>query len=177
MKKTLMITSFIVMVCLLMVFPNAARAQAGFESITGVAFDRALPTDFYLEGNHIPVQKRNAAMLKNAKGARLLVALLDTTGYSSQVQQKYAGMLITETKVSVCGIAVGVGSYGFGLERPAPTSSADAPFRIYDQAGEKIGECASKKDDSIKQPTPLAVTTAKGGPARLYLGKYVIEIK
>ena len=93
----------------------------------------------------------------------MVVGLIDTAGYSSQIKQKYAGMLITETSISVCGTALGVGSYGFGLDRPAATSNADATFKIYNQAGEKLGECAAKKDDSIKQPKPLAVTTAKVG--------------
>jgi hypothetical protein len=177
MKKTLIVFGFTVMVCLLAAWPNSARAQGGFELVTGDAFNRAVPADFYLEGNRIPVDKRNAVLLKNDKGARVVLGIIDTTGYSSQIKQKYTGMLITETKIEVCGNALGVGSYGFGLERPAPTSNADAPFKIYNQAGEKVGECATKKDDSVKQPRPLAVTTAKGGPAKLYLGKYVIEIK
>ncbi|MGA2988175.1 MAG: hypothetical protein ABSG32_30725 [Terriglobia bacterium] len=176
MKKTLMVIGFIVMVCLLAVWPNSARAQGGFEAVTGDAFTRAVPGDFYLEGNRIPVDKRNAALLKNAKGARVVVALILTAGYSSQIKQKYIGMLITETNISVCGNAVGVGSYGFGLERPAATSNADAPFRIYNQAGEKVGECAAKKDNSVKQPKPLTVTTGISGPTKLYLGRYVIEI-
>ena len=177
MRKTMMVLGFTVIVCLLAAWPNSARAQGGFEPVTADAFNRAVPTDFYLEGNHIPVEKRNAAVLKNAQGARVVLALVDTTGYTSQIQQKYAGMLITETKISVCGNALGVGSYGFGLERPAGAGTADAPFRIYNQAGEKVGECTAKKDDSVKQPKPLATTTAKGGPTKLYLGKYVIEIK
>lgn len=178
MKRILIVICSTVMVCLLAAWPNTARAQGGFEPVAGDAFNRAVPADFYLEGNHIPVEKRNAAVLRNAKGARLVLALLDTSGYSSQIQQKYMGMLITETKVSVCGNTVGVGSYGFGMERPAAaTSNAAAPFRIYDQAGQKIGECAAKKDDSVKQPKPLAVTTAEAGKAKLYLGKYVVEIK
>jgi hypothetical protein len=177
MKKTITFVGFSVMVYVLAAWPNAARAQGGFEPVNADAFNRAVPTDFYLEGNHIPVAKRNAAVLKNAKEAQVVLALLDTTGYSSQIQQKYAGMLITETKISVCGNALGVGSYGFGLERPASASTADAPFRIYNQAGEKVGECTAKRDDSVKQPKPLATTTAKGAPAKLYLGKYAIEIK
>ncbi|MGD0220787.1 MAG: hypothetical protein ABSF71_00505 [Terriglobia bacterium] len=177
MKKTLLVIGFIAMACLLAVWPNTARAQGGYEAVTGDAFTRAVPADFYLEGNRIPVEKRNAALLKNPAGARLVLGLIDTTGYSSQIKQKYTGMLITETKISVCGNAIGVGSYGFGLERPAATSNADAPFRLYNQAGEKVGECAAKKDDSVKEPKPLTVATPKGGPAKLYLGKYVIEIK
>jgi hypothetical protein len=178
MKKTLMSIGCTLVVCLLAVWPNTARAQGGFELVTGEAFTRAVPADFYLEGNRIPVEKpRNAALLKTPKGARVVVALLDTTGYSSQIQQKYQGMLITEGKISVCGNALAVGSYGFGLERPAAPSDADAPFKIYNQAGEKVGECAAKKDDSIQQPKPMAVTTAKGAPAKLFLGKYAVEIK
>ena len=177
MNKALMGIGFSVMVCLLAVWPNPARAQGGFEAVTGDAFVRAVPGDFYLEGNRIPVEKRNATLLKNAKGARVVVGLIDTSGYSSQIKQKYMGMLITETKISVCGTALGVGSYGFGLDRPPATSNADATFKLYNQAGEKVGECAAKRDDSVKQPKPLAVVTAKGEPAKLELGKYVIEIK
>ena len=177
MKKYLMGIGFSVMVCLLSVWPSIAVAQDGFESVTGDAFVKAVPGDFYLEGNRIPVEKRNAVLLKNAKGSRLGVGLIDTSGYSSQIKQKYTGMLITETKISVCGNSLGVGSYGFGLDRPAATSNADASFKIYNQAGEKLGACAAKKDDSVEQPKPLSVTADKAGPAKLYLGKYAIEIK
>ena len=177
MKKTLLVIGCIQLLCLLSVWPSTARAQGGFEVVTGDAFDRAVPADFYLEGNHIPVEKRNSAVLKNAKGARIVLGLIDTTGYSSQIQQKYMGMLITETRISVCGNPIGVGSYGLGMERPAATSNADATFRIYNQAGEKVGGCAAKKDGSTGQPKPLAVTAAKGEPAEVSFGKYVVEIK
>jgi methionine-rich copper-binding protein CopC len=177
MKNKLIVAGFIVMACLLTVCADAARAQAGFQPVSADAFNKAVPADFYLEANRIPVEKRNAAVLSNAAGKQVIVGLLDTTGYSSQIKEKYQGMLITETKFTVCGSALGVGSYGFGLERPAATSNADATFRVYDQAGEKLAECSAKKDDSIKQPRPLAVATAKGGPAKLELGKYVVEIK
>lgn len=155
---------------------NEARAQGTFELITGKAFDSALPKDFYLEGNAIPTQKRNAAMLKTPAGARSVLALVDTTGYSSQIKQKYMGMLITEGKLSVCGISVSAGSYGFGLERPAAPSNADAKFFLYNQAGEKVGECSAKKDTSIKQPSPLKVVVGKGGTAMLELTRYVVEL-
>jgi len=137
MKKTSMIIGSIAMVCLLAAWPNPARAQGGFELVTGDAFTRAVPGDFYLEGNRIPVEKRNAALLKNPKGARVVLGLIDTTGYSSQIQQKYMGMLITETKISVCGNALGVGSYGLGLERPAATSGADSKGSIAKKANRK----------------------------------------
>ena len=108
MKKVLMGIGMGVMVCLLMAWPGAAYAQGGFETVTGEAFTKAVPGDFYLEGNRIPVEKRNAALLKNTKGARVVVGLIDTAGYSSQIKQKYVGMMITETKIAVCGNAIGI---------------------------------------------------------------------
>lgn len=158
-------------------WPGDVRAQGAFEHITGTAFEKALPKDFYLEGNRIPTEARNAALLKTPQGARVVVALIDTTGYSSQIKQKYIGMLITEGKLSVCGIAVAVGSYGFGLDKPAGTSNADARFFLYNQAGQKVGECSAKKDEKLKQPTPLSVAVGKGEPARLYLNRYELPLK
>ncbi len=177
MKRIPLVVGFIVMACLAAIWPGTVRAQGGFEVVTGQAVVRAVPNDFYLEGNRIPVEKRDAVLLKNAHGARLVVANINTAGYSSQIKQKYTGMVITETKISVCGADLGVGSYGFGLDRPAPPSTADATFRIYNQAGEKLGECAAKHDENIKQPTPLTVNATKDGPVKIALGKYVIEIK
>lgn len=164
-------------VAILVLGPDRVCAQGAFELVTGKAFDSAMPKDFYLEGNAIPTQKRNAALLKTPAGARVLFALIDTTGYSSQIQQKYEGMVISEGKFSLCGVMVGVGSYGFGRTKPAATSNEDAKFFLYNQAGEKIGECAAKKDAQIKQPNPLHVVVGKGQPARLYLGRYWLELK
>jgi hypothetical protein len=172
-----MAIGFSLMVCVLAVWPGTARAQGGYESVTGTAFVKAVPADFYLEGNRIPVQNRNTVLLKNAKGVRVVVGLIDTTGYSSQIKAKYIGFVITETSITIGGTKLGVGSYGFGLDRPAASSNDPATFKIYNQAGEKLGESAAKKDDSIKQPKPLAVATDKSGPAKILLGKYVVELQ
>jgi hypothetical protein len=156
---------------ILMGMPKGALAQGAFEQMTGKAFESAIPNDFYLEGNRIPVEKRNAALLKTPAGARLVLALIDTTGYSSQIQQKYIGMVITEGSVSVCSVPLSVGSYGFGLEKPA------GKFFLYNQAGEKVGDCGAKKDSTVKQPKPLNIVLSKEAGARLYLGRYFLELK
>jgi len=151
-----------------------ARAQGGYEVVKGKAFDSAVPKDFYLEGNAIPTEKRNAVLLKTKEGKRVVLALIDTTGYSSQIRQKYIGMVIAEGTFSVCGQQVTVGSYGFGLDKPAPPSDADATFHLYNQAGDKLFDCAAKKDTAAKQAVPLQVTTTGG--AKLMLGKYWLDL-
>jgi hypothetical protein len=164
-------------IAVLIGMPGGACAQGVFQQISGKAFESAIPNDFYLEGNNIPVEKRNAALLKTPAGARLVLALIDTTGYSSQIRQKYSGMAITEGKVSLCSVPLSVGSYGFGLEKPAAPSSEDAKFFLYNQAGEKVGECGAKKDSAVKQPKPLNIALSKEAGARLYLGRYFLELK
>lgn len=153
---------------------TSTRAQGGFEIVKGKAFDSAMPKDFYLEGNAIPTEKRNAVMLKTPAGKRAVLALIDTTGYSSQIKQKYIGMVIAEGAFSMCGQQVTIGSYGFGLDKPASASDADATFHLYNQAGDKLFDCAAKKDTTAKQAQPLQVTTSGG--TKLFLGKYYLDL-
>lgn len=176
MKRATIITTLLFILGAVVASPNSARAQGSFESVMGKAFDSAMPKDFYLEGNAIPTEKRNAAMLKTPGGARVLLALIDTTGYSSQIKQKYIGMVITEGKISVCGTSVEVGSYGFGLDKPAATSKDDAKFHLYNQAGSEVASCAAPLDSALKVAKPLQVNVTKGGPAALDLGRYKVEI-
>ncbi len=155
----------------------AARSQATFEQVSGKAFDSAVPKDFYLEGNAIPTEKRNAALLKTPAGARVLFALIDTSGYSSEVRKKYIGMAIAEGQVSICGNSLSVGSYGFGLDKPSPGSDLNAKFLLYNQAGQKVAECAAEKVSQLKQPRPLQVVVEMADSARLYLGRYGLELR
>ncbi len=153
----------------------AAPAQAQVTKLEGKAFDSGYVRDFYLEGNSIPTQKRNTVILKGADGKHLVFSLLDTTGYSAEIQQKYAGMIIVERKVTVGGASVGTGAYGFGLQKPTP---AEGPGKlvVYDVAGGKVAETATQYDAKLAQPVPLQVTTA-GGQTKLYLGRYWVEVK
>jgi hypothetical protein len=153
-----------------------AAAQRAFQMVTGKELDKAFIKDFYLEGNSIPVERRNFVMV-TAGGSRVLAGLLDTTGYSSQIRQKYIGMLITETDLSVCGKNVHVGSFGMGIDRPGESSQKDATFFLYNQAGEKVLECSSKHDAQIATPRPLQILLAQGVPARLYLGRFWVVLK
>jgi hypothetical protein len=177
MRKALIGICLLLVVGALAVAPQSAKAQGSFEPVTGKAFDSAFPKDFYLEGNAIPTEKRNASMVKTPAGARLIFAIIDTAGYSSQIKQKYLGMVINEGQISVCGTSVGVGSYGFGLDRPAAGSKDDAKFHLYNQAGAEVASCAAPLDSTVKVAKPLQVTVSKGGPATLELGKYKVEIK
>ncbi len=146
-----------------------AHAQVKLE---GKAFDSAYVKDFYLEGNAIPTQKRNTVILKAADGTRLVFGLLDTSGYSAEIQQKYAGMLIVERKVMVGGVAVGTGAYGFGLQKPTTPPEGAGKLIVYDVSGAKVGETVAQYDAALPQPVPLQVVGGK-----LYVGRHWVEVK
>jgi hypothetical protein len=162
---------------LLLIWPAALHPQAGFQVVTGKAFESAVPKDFYLEGNAIPVEKRNTVLLNTSSGARVLVGLIDTAGYSSQIQQKYIGMLIAEAPIAACSIDLPVGSYGFGLQKPASQGQGTANFLVYDQAGKQLGSCSAQADEGLKQPRPLQVTKGSDATTALCLGRYCVALR
>jgi len=169
MKKVLWSGALVLGVAALLAVASApAQAQ---EKVEGKAFDAAVVKDFYLEGNAIPVQKRNTVVAKGADGKRMVFGLLDTTGYSAEIQAKYAGMLIVERPVTVGGAAGGTGAYGFGIVKGTP---AEGPGKliIYDVGGTKVGEATAQWDAALAQPVPLQFV--KG---RLYVGRHWVEIK
>jgi hypothetical protein len=166
-------------ICLLLCLALAVPAfgQQKFELITGKAFDGALPTNFYLEGNAIPTQKINAVMIKTPAGARALFSLIDTSGYASNIVTKYVGMIITEGDLNLCGKKIAVGSYGFGWSKPAAGADQPGKFSLYDQAGKPVADCATPRDAKIEHPKPLQVVVAPEGSARLYDGRHYIDLK
>ena len=152
--------------------PRTVLAQGGFEVVTGKAAENAVPNDFYLEGSRIPTQKRNSVLVKTPAGARVVIGLIDTKGYSSNIVEKYEGMIISEGHFTLCGQKIGIGSFGFGNTKPMATSNEDMKLMVYDQAGNKLAECAGKKDANLAQASPLQVSNGK-----LYLGRHAFDLK
>jgi hypothetical protein len=153
----------------------AVEAQGQFQVQTGQVFDQAVPGHFYLEGQAIPAQKRNASLVKGPNG-RSLFALLDTSGYGADITEKYHAMMITEGRLSVCGQNVEIGSYGIGL-KTTPGAEGPGTFFLYNQAGGKVFECEARRDANLAQPRPLQVVTGQNGGARLYIGRHFVELK
>ena len=53
--------------------------------------------------------------VRTAAGKFTFAALVDASGYSTAIQQKYQGMLITESKLNIGGSELLPGAYGFGF--------------------------------------------------------------
>jgi hypothetical protein len=91
---------------------------------------------------------------------------VDTSGYSTAIQEKYQGFLITETKLSFDGATLDPGQYGFGFK--------DGKFTVMNVAATDMFSIASQNDDQLKHPVPLKLEQ-DGDAFRLYAGrKYVV---
>jgi hypothetical protein len=99
----------------------------------------------------------------------MMAALVDASGYSTAIQQKYQGMLITEAKLNIGGSDLGPGQYGFGF-------TADGKFVVMDVANTDVLSTASSSDPALQHAVPLKLVQ-DGDHYKLYAGKKSVSIK
>ncbi len=146
----------------------ALVAQAGAQILTGEQAKKIAPSTYYFAGQSAAVQARNTAGFKNSAGKVVLAGLVDTSGYSTAIQEKYQGFLITETKLSFDGATLEPGEYGFGFK--------EGKFIVMNVASTDIFSIASQSDDQLKHPVPLKFEK-DGAGYRLYAGKKYVVVK
>ena len=127
-----------------------------------------VPADFFFRGQKAPTQLRNSAGFQRADGKVTLASLVDVSGYSTALQQKYQGMLITESKLNIGESALAPGEYGFGF-------AADK-FVVMNVAGEDALSISYQTDTEMKRPVPLKLVE-DGAGYRLYAGKKWVALK
>ena len=90
-------------VALVMLASGWSAQQASKHVLSSDELKKAVPAEYFFRGQKAPVQLRNAVGFQLADGKMMLAALVDASGYSTAIQQKYQGMLITETKLNIGG--------------------------------------------------------------------------
>ena len=152
----------------LVVLATIALGQAGAQILTGDQVKKAAPSSYFFGGQSASVQVRNTAGLKNSAGKLVLAGLVDTSGYSTAIAEKYQGFLITETKLSFDGATLEAGAYGFGFK--------DGKFVVMNVASMDLFSIASQNDDQVKHPVPLKLEK-DGSSYRLYAGRKYVVVK
>jgi hypothetical protein len=120
------------------------------------------PASYYYAGHAASVQLRNTAGIRTHDGKNILAGMVDTSGYSTAIAQKYQGFFITETKIQIEGNEVVPGEYGFGFMNDR--------FILTNVGADDVLNVPSKTDDQMKRPVPLKITEENGG-YRLYAGR------
>jgi len=130
---------------------------------------KAVPTEYYFRGQKAPVQLRNAVGFQLADTKMMLAALVDASGYSTAMQEKYQGLLITESKLNIGGSSLPAGQYGFGF-------TADGKFNVMDVANNDVLSASYQTDQELKRPVPLKLVE-DGDGYKLYGGRKWVAIK
>jgi hypothetical protein len=132
---------------------------------------KLLPEMVFFRGQTAPVQQRNSGGVRFADGFFFLVGLVDNSGYSSGIREKYQGYLITEVPVEAGGHSLKPGAYGFGF-------LDGNKFVVMDLGANDVLNGASAKDAEMKRPVPLQIVAAKdAGKYRLYHGREYVEFQ
>jgi hypothetical protein len=130
---------------------------------------KAVPEEYFFRGQKAPTQVRNSAGFQLADGKMTLAALVDASGYSTAIQQKYQGLLISEAKLNIGGATLAPGQYGFGF-------TADGKFVVMDVANEDVLSAPYQTDAALPRAVPLKMVE-DGNAYKLYAGKKWVEIE
>lgn len=124
-----------------------------------------LPATVFFHGQTAPIQLRNSGGIRFPDGTYALFALVDSSGYSSSIREKYQAYLLTEVPLDIDGHHLAPGAYGCGFINPNS-------FVIMDIGGHDLFTAHASRDASLHRPTPLQVQ-AGDAPShyRLYSGR------
>ena len=131
-----------------------------------------LPATVFIDGENVPTQQRNAAIVALPNGKVFLASLIDTAGYSSAYQEKYSGILLSQTGFTLGSKSFDAGAYAFGRKKDGD----NVTLLVYNLGGDQLVEIATPKQENLRPVKPLQIVVADDGSARLYLGPYYVAL-
>lgn len=154
---------------------NAPAAQNGSDAqvkiLTPEDLARIMPGVVFFRGQSASVQMRNAYGVRFSDGTLLMAALVDASGYSSGIKQKYQGYLLSEHDITVNGRTLVAGAYGFGF-------IANNRFIVMDIGAHDLLNVADQTDAGMRRPRPLSIEAGQHpGSYRLYEGRKFISLR
>jgi hypothetical protein len=146
--------------------PAAVMAQSG-TVLKPADTEKLLPDKVYYKGLSATTQLRNSGGIKFSDGYYVVATLVDTSGYSSDVQAKYQAYFVAEVPINIGGHPLPAGVYGIGF--------VGEKLIVTDVGAHDLFTVPTVPDDAIKRPMPLQVLSDPSGGFRLYeLRHYVV---
>jgi hypothetical protein len=145
-----------------------AQLKTNFEVLTGTELAAIMPKGFYFAGLSAETQMRNSAAAKIGENRFILAGLVDTSGYSTDIQGVYEGFFITDSPIRFGSRTLGTGAYGFGF-------SDSGKVNVFDLSSRQILSVSTSSDAELKRPRPLLMVAESRG-IRLYKGRNYVLI-
>ncbi|HEX4039596.1 MAG TPA: hypothetical protein VHX37_16180 [Acidobacteriaceae bacterium] len=154
----------------LITLPLLAAAQTSGTLLHAPEASKLLPDAVFFAGKTATTQLRNSAGIHFTGDHYVLAVLVDTSGYSSTVQQKYQAYLFTEVPLSIGGHALPPGAYGTGF--------LGGHFLVMDIGNHTLLEAPAAHDAQMQRPTPLQILDGSApGSWRLCYGRDCVDFR
>jgi hypothetical protein len=173
-----MMKKLIVMIGAVVFFASSTWAQSGAGKekktvstpgiLTTQELKQLVPPTVFFQGQTAPVQLRNSGGVRGRNGRLMLVAMVDSSGYSTGVAQKYQAYLLTEGSLAFQGKVLAPGAYGVGF-------LDNNTFNVMDLGANDIAVVPTQTDAALRRAVPLKIVTAGEDSFRLYFGKHYVE--
>jgi hypothetical protein len=135
---------------------------------------KILPGAVFFRGQSATTQLRNSGGIRFADGYLTLAALVDNSGYSTGIQEKYQAYFITEVPLDIEGQRLAPGAYGVGIVH----AGTDLHFVVQDLGAHDLFQVAGANDAALHRPVPLQVVEVVGTMKyRLYFGRNYVEFE
>ncbi len=149
---------------------TSAGEQQPVGLLSAALTEKLLPPSVLYKGQQAPVQSRNSGAIRYADGSLLIVSLVDSSGYSTGVREKYQFFLYTERTVSFGDKSLPPGFYGAGF-------LANNTLVVTDVSGRDLITTPTTVDSAMKRPRPLQIVASPdAGTLRLYLGRSFVTL-
>lgn len=133
---------------------------------------KVVPGSVFFRGQSATTQLRNSGGVRFAGGYLMFAVLVDNSGYSTGIQQKYQAYFITEVPLEVEGHHLAPGAYGAGILQ----MHGELHFVIEDLGAHDLFHAVAKHDVTLHRPVPLEVLAgSSAGTYRLYFGRNYVE--
>jgi hypothetical protein len=150
---------------------RAGATPAGSEVVLKAAdiTPKIFPERVFFRGQTAPAQLRNTGGVHYGDDFYVLAGLVDSSGYSTGIKEKYQAYLLNEVSLEIGGQALKPGAYGFGF-------LGGGKFVVMDLGANDVLQGSSQHDGEMKRPIPLQVTaSSSAGSYRLYVGRDYVE--
>src|ERR1700756_2269134 len=108
---------------------------------------RLFPETVFFRGQSAPVQMRNTGGVHFTDDFYVLAGMVDNSGYSSGIREKYQAYLLSEVKLEMGGKLLQPGAYGVGFLE-------GGKFVVMDLAANDVLVTAAGRDAEMKRPVP-----------------------
>lgn len=168
MNRSKILTRLTVLMLTALLLP-VAGAAAGTDAVLKPSeiTSKIFPEQVFFRGQVAPVQMRNTGGVRFSDDMFVLAGMVDSSGYSTAIRQKYQAYFISEVPVEISGQKLPPGAYGIGF-------TSGEKFIVMDLGAHDLFQVDSTRDSEMKRPVPLQVVSS-GGKYRLYAGRSFVE--